>query len=60
MAAGYSAGFERARVPTSATVSSDPQLLLNASFLYSEVLRLCQAMVGTIASIRWSAAAVTN
>ncbi|MCW2553523.1 MAG: hypothetical protein JWR78_3304 [Mycobacterium sp.] len=52
MAAGYSAGLGRANVPASAATSSVPQLLLNAWFLSSEVLRLCHAMVGTIASTR--------
>ena len=49
------AGADRER-----RASKVPQLLLNASFLYSDVLRLCQAIVGTIASTRWSLAAVTN
>jgi hypothetical protein len=54
------AGFGRARVATSAPVRIDPQPLLNASLLYSEVFSVFQAIVGTIASTRWSVAAVTN
>ena len=36
------------------------QLLLNASLLYSVLFRVFQVIVGTIASTRWSMAAVTN